>query len=80
MLKSLPSDILNYHHENFYQLVEEKCGDDVVEFMKIFDISSVQSLLGVENIFSYLKLNSEKINVVKNKLAFQHDNGLLEIK
>ncbi|CAF1300736.1 unnamed protein product [Rotaria sordida] len=80
MFKSLPPDVLNYRDEKFYQLVKEKCGDDIVEFMKVLDISSVQSLLGVENRFSYLEFNSEKLNVLKNKLAFQHDNGLVEIK
>ncbi|CAF1233647.1 unnamed protein product [Rotaria magnacalcarata] len=80
MYKSFPSNVLYYRDEDFYRLIKEKCGDDVVEFMKVLDVSSVQSLLGVENIFSYLELNSDKINILKNKLAFQHDDGLFEIK
>ncbi|CAM4930197.1 unnamed protein product [Rotaria socialis] len=80
MFKSLPSDVLNYSYDNFYQLVKERCGDNVVEFMKLLDISSVQSLLGVENLFDYLEFNSEKLNANKKKLAFQHENGLVEVK
>ncbi|CAF5054285.1 unnamed protein product, partial [Rotaria socialis] len=48
--------------------------------MKLLDISSVQSLLGVENLFDYLEFNSEKLNANKKKLAFQHENGLVEVK
>ncbi|CAF1291390.1 unnamed protein product [Rotaria magnacalcarata] len=80
MFKPLPSDVLNYSYDNFYQLVKERCGDNVVEFMKLLDISSVQSLLGVENLFDYLEFNSEKLNAIKNKLAFQHENVLVEVK
>ncbi|CAF3330138.1 unnamed protein product, partial [Rotaria sp. Silwood2] len=80
MFKSLPSDILNYRDDNFYQLVKERCGKDMVEFMGILGISSVQSLLGVENLFSWLEFNSEKLHLIKNKLAFQHDNGFTEVK
>lgn len=80
MSKPLPSDALYYRDDNFYELVKDRCGNDMVEFMKILNISSVQSLLGVENIFSWLEFNSEQLHLIKNKLAFQHDNGCIEIK
>ncbi|CAF3519857.1 unnamed protein product [Rotaria socialis] len=80
MLKQLPSNVLNYSHDNFYQLVKQRCGDDVVEFMKLLDISSIQSLLGIENLLGYLEIHSEKLNNIKKKLTFQHENGLVEVK
>ncbi|CAF1620840.1 unnamed protein product [Rotaria magnacalcarata] len=80
MLKQLPSNFLNYSHDNFYQLVKQRCGDDVVEFMKLLDISSIQSLLGIENLLGYLEIHSEKLNNIKKKLTFQHENGLVEVK
>jgi len=80
MSKFLPADVLNYHDDNFYQLIKERCGDNVLEYMKVLGISSVQSLLGVENLFDWLQVNSEKLKSIKTKLAFQHDNGFVEIK
>ncbi|CAF2950946.1 unnamed protein product [Rotaria sp. Silwood2] len=80
MFRSLPSDVLNYQDDNFYQIIKERCGDDVLEFMKVLGISSVQSLLGVENLFDWLQFNSEKLKMIKNKLAFQHDDGFVEVK
>ncbi|CAF4045586.1 unnamed protein product [Adineta steineri] len=80
MAKSLPTNILNYCEDDFYELVKHRCGTDVVEFFKILNISSVQSLLGVDNLFEWLKFNSEKLQIIKNKLAFQHDDGFIEVK
>ena len=48
--------------------------------MKLLDISSVQSFLGVENLFDYLEFNSQKLDSIKKKLTFQHDNGFIEVK
>jgi hypothetical protein len=80
VLNVLPDDVLNYRDEDFYKLVKIKCGDDVVELMKLLDISSVQSLLGIENLFSWLDFDSEKLQILKNRLTFQHDDGLSEVK
>ncbi|CAF4504216.1 unnamed protein product, partial [Rotaria sp. Silwood2] len=80
MSKSLPTNILNYCDDDFYELVKQKCGSDVVEFLKVLNISSVQSLLGVNNLFEWLEFNSEKLRIIKNKLAFQHDNGFIEVR
>ena len=80
MFKPLPPDVLNYSYDNFYWLVKEKCGEDVLEFMKLLDISLVQSFLGVENLFDYLEFNSQKLDNINKKSTFQHDNGFIEVK
>ncbi|CAF1930830.1 unnamed protein product [Rotaria magnacalcarata] len=80
MYRTVPYNVLTYSDNKFYQLVEERCGKDVLEFMKILGISSAQSLLGVENLLNWLEFNTEQLRVIKKKLAFQHDNGFLEVK
>ncbi|CAF2146026.1 unnamed protein product [Rotaria magnacalcarata] len=80
MYRTVPYNVLTYNDNKFYELIEERCGKDVVEFMKILGISSTQSLLGVENLLNWLEFNTEQLRVIKKKLAFQHDNGFLEVK
>ena len=48
--------------------------------MKILGISSTQSLLRVENPLNWLDFNTEQLRLIKDKLAFRHDNGFLEVK
>ncbi|CAF1300836.1 unnamed protein product [Adineta steineri] len=77
----LPDDVLDYHGKNFYDLVREKCGEIIKDFMEILYIDSVKTLLGVEDdIFSLLKENCNALKHIKEQACLCLDDGKIVVK
>ena len=62
---NLMIEVLSFRNNTFYTLVEEQCGTIVVEIMQAQDISSVDCLLDINNIFTFLELDSDELILVK---------------
>lgn len=67
MLNSLTEEVLLFRNDAFYNLVEQQCGNIALEIMRAQDISSVDCLLDINNIFAFLELDSEELIPLKNK-------------
>ncbi len=65
---NLMKEVLSFRNDTFYNLVEEQCGTVVVEIMQAQDISSVDCLLDINNIFTFLELDSDELIPLKKKL------------
>ncbi|CAF3908791.1 unnamed protein product, partial [Adineta steineri] len=77
----LPDDVLDYHGKNFYDLVREKCGEIIKDFMEILYIDSIKTLLGVEDdIFSLLKENCNALKHIKEQACLCLDDGKIVVK
>lgn len=73
-------DILSFHDDAFYNLVQQQCGGIVVEIMKAQDITSIDCLLDVKNIFDFLQLDSDELIPLKKKVGVILNDGSLIIK
>ncbi|CAF1390611.1 unnamed protein product, partial [Rotaria sordida] len=77
---NLMNEILSFRDDAFYNLVEQQCGTVVLEIIKVQDISSVECLLGVNNIFTFLELDSDELLPLKKKAGIILNDGRLVIK
>ncbi|CAM4840137.1 unnamed protein product [Rotaria magnacalcarata] len=74
------SQVLLFRNEAFYDLVEEHCGSTVLEIIQAQDISSVDCLLDVRNIFTFLELDSNELIPLKKKAGIVLNDGSFIIK
>lgn len=73
-------NILAFRNEKFYNLIGEKCGDIAVEIMKAQDISSIECLLDIDNIFAFLELDSDQLIPLKRKAGILLNDGRFVVK
>ncbi|CAF1349249.1 unnamed protein product [Rotaria sordida] len=73
-------EILSFRNEAFYNLIEQQCGVIVLEIMKAQDISSVECLLDIDNIFAFLELDSDELIPLKRKAGFLLNDGRFVVK
>lgn len=76
---NLMKEVLSFRNDTFYNLVEEQCGTVVVEIMQAQDISSVDCLLDINNIFTFLELNSDELIPLK-KAGILLNDGRFVVK
>ena len=72
---NLTKQILSYKNQSLDDLVQQQCGDIVVEIMRLQDISSVECLLEVGDIFAFLNLDSNELIQIKKKAGIFLNNG-----
>lgn len=65
---NLTEEVLSFRDDAFYKLVKEQCGSVVVEIMQAQDISSIDCLLDVNDIFGFMELDSDQLIPLKKKL------------
>jgi hypothetical protein len=65
----LPLNALSLRGDSFYQLVEQFCGAEVVELLKLQLFDSSLGLIEVDDIFLILQFESDKTSVVKEVLG-----------
>ena len=75
-----PNNVLSLHDAEFYQLIKQTCGDFVVDALQIQEISSIDSLLRTENIFSFFNFESQHLLLVKEKIGIYLNDGSFIIK
>jgi hypothetical protein len=77
---NLIEEVLSFRNDTFYNLVEEQCGTVVVEIMQAQDISSVDCLLAINNIFTFLELDSDELLPLKRKAGILLNDGRFVVK
>jgi hypothetical protein len=77
---NLMEEVLSYRNDAFYNLVEQECGTVVVEIMQAQDISSVDCLLDINNIFTFLELDSDELTPLKRKAGILLNDGRFVVK
>ncbi|CAF2142265.1 unnamed protein product [Rotaria magnacalcarata] len=82
-VNNLKEEVSFFRNETFYSFVKENCGDIVLEIMQAQDISSVECLFDVGNIFTFLELDSnelaplKKAGIILNDGSFVVKKGIL---
>lgn len=72
----LTLDVLSFRNQLFYDLVKQECGDIILEIMQLQDISSVDCLLDLSDIFAFLQQDSDELITIKKKAGiFLNDGG-----
>ena len=66
----LPSDIFGYRDEEFYLIVDQLAGAKEAELLRKESVRTVNSFLGITDIFDFLTIDSEEINNVKRQIYF----------
>ncbi|CAF3320873.1 unnamed protein product [Rotaria sp. Silwood2] len=79
-VNDLKEEVLFFRNETFYSFVKENCGDIVLEIMQAQDISSVDCLLDVGNIFTFLELDSNELVQLKKKAGIILNDGSFVVK
>ncbi|CAF4288308.1 unnamed protein product [Rotaria sp. Silwood2] len=77
---NLTEEVLSFRNDAFYNLVEEQCGSVALEIMKAQDISSVECLLEINNIFTFLELDSDDLIHLKRKAGIYINGGSYMLK
>ena len=75
-----PENVLFLHDTEFYQFIQQACGHVVVEILKIQEISSADSLLRIDNIFSFFNHDSQHLRSIKEKIGIYLNDGSFIIK
>jgi hypothetical protein len=73
-------EVLSFRNEAFYNLIEQYCGDIVLEIIQAQDISSVECLLDIGNIFAFLELDSNELIPLKRRAGLILNNGGFVVK
>ncbi|CAF4617951.1 unnamed protein product, partial [Rotaria magnacalcarata] len=68
-------EVLPFREESFYNFIEQQCGSVVREIMQVQYISSVDCLLEIGNIFTFLQLDSEELTPIKRKAGIFLNDG-----
>ena len=77
----LPDDVHTYRGKDFFNLVNQKCGEVVKDLMKVLSIDSVKTLLGVEDdSFVFLKENCNALRSIKERACLRLDDGTFIVK
>ncbi|CAF2819737.1 unnamed protein product [Rotaria sp. Silwood2] len=77
---NLTKEVLSFRNDAFYNLVEQQCGTVVLEIMQAQDISSVDCLLDINNIFNFLELDSDELIPLKRKAGILLNDGRFVVK
>ncbi|CAF5147551.1 unnamed protein product, partial [Rotaria magnacalcarata] len=77
---NLTEQVLSFCNELFYDLVKQQCGTIALEIMQIQDISSVECILEISDIFSFLELDSDELISIKRKLGIFRNDGRFVLK
>ena len=73
-------DVFSFHGEPFYDFVEQQYGSLVREIVQVQDISSVECLLAVGDIFTFVQLDSEELIPLKKKAGLFLNDGRFTLK
>ncbi|CAM4799591.1 unnamed protein product [Rotaria magnacalcarata] len=79
-LLSIPLNVLDLRDNDFFMFIGQFCSQDVVEYLKLLGVRSVDSLLGIDDIFLPLQEDYLELIDVKKKLAFRRSDGSYVIK
>lgn len=79
---SLPDDIFIYHQDQFYEFIEQTCGDDVAELLRFQAIRSGMHLLDTscDDILLVLEEQSEEIDKLKKMCCFEIADNKHKVK
>lgn len=76
----LTNRILLLRDDAFYDLVRDHCGEIVLEVIKAQDISSVDCFLAIDNVFTFLELDSDELIPLRQRAGITLNNGRFVIK
>jgi hypothetical protein len=76
----LMEEVLSFRNEAFYNLIEQYCGDIFLKIIQAQDISSVECLLDIGNIFAFLELDSDELIPLKRRAALILNDGGFVVK
>ncbi|CAF1500138.1 unnamed protein product [Rotaria magnacalcarata] len=74
-LLSILLSVLDLRDNDFFMFIGQFCSQDVVEYFKFLGVRSVDSLLGIDDIFLPLQEDYLELIDVKKKLAFRQFDG-----
>ena len=77
---TLNEEVLSFYDEEFYSLVQHQCGVIALEIIQAQDISSVECLLNVNDIFAFLNLDSDDLIPLKKKTGILLNDGGFIVK
>ncbi|CAF4174198.1 unnamed protein product, partial [Rotaria magnacalcarata] len=67
-LLSIPLNVLDLRDNDFFMFIGQFCSREVVEYLKLLGVRSVDSLLGIDDIFLPLQEDYLELIDVKKKL------------
>jgi len=77
---NLTEEVLSFCDDEFYNLVKQQCGIIALEIIQAQEISSVECLLNVNDIFALLKLDSDDLIPLKKKAGILLNDGGFIVK
>ncbi|CAF4996626.1 unnamed protein product, partial [Rotaria sp. Silwood1] len=79
-LLSTPQNILDLQGADLFAYVRRYCSEDIVKYFELLGIRSIDSLLGINDIFLRLKEDYLELTDIKKKLTFNRPDGTCIIK
>ena len=77
---SLTEEVLCFRKEAFYDLIEQLCGNIILEIIQAQDMSSVECLLDLGNIFAFLELDADELIPLKRRAGILLNDGHFVLK
>ncbi|CAF3838884.1 unnamed protein product [Rotaria sp. Silwood1] len=79
-LLSIPLNVFDLRDKDFFNFIEQFCGEAVMEYFELLGVRSVNSLLGIDDIFAPLQEDYLELVDIKKKIAFHRSDGSYIIK
>ncbi|CAF4702834.1 unnamed protein product [Rotaria socialis] len=76
----LPTNVFELQDEAFSQVVKEQCGLTMVDILRYLEVNSVDSLLGINDLFAFFLYDSPDLLPIKNKVGITLTNGSFIVK
>ena len=76
----LPNDVLSFHDDSFYLIVEQIAGSAEAKLLEIQGIRSVYSFLNTDDVFDILSISCSALNNVRQSLCLEADDRTFMVK
>ncbi|CAF5216914.1 unnamed protein product, partial [Rotaria magnacalcarata] len=75
MAPPLPADVFELQGERFFQLVQQKCGNTMVQNMRYLEVNSADCFLGIQDVFAFFHHDSSDLVAIEKKVGITLNDG-----
>lgn len=80
MALSLPTNVFDLQGEEFFQLVQEKCGITMAQILRYLEVISADCLLGIPDLFAFFHQDSVDLLTMTKKVGIILTDGSFKVK
>ena len=80
MTLPLSASVFELQGEEFFRLVQEQCGNTMVEILRYLEVTSADCLLGIPDLFAFFYQDSADLLTIKKTVEIVLSDGSFKVK